>query len=126
MAAFRIRGVFVLALWLPAAWQAQGSDLIAYYRFDTNGNDSLGQNPPFALTNQGFIVRPAFIVAQAPISNRVLYLDGRYDPNGHQWHYLSTSPINNFDYHSFAIALDFCPLPLTPPPRRFLSPELLT
>jgi hypothetical protein len=123
MTAFRTPAIFVLALWLQAAWLAQGSELIAFYRFDTNGNDSLGQNGPFVLANQGSTVRPAFVVAEQQISNRVLYLDGRYEPNGHQWHYLSTAPLKNFDYHSFAIALDFCPLPLKPLPRRLRSLE---
>jgi hypothetical protein len=114
MAAFRKPAIFVLALLLQATWQAQCGELIAFYRFDRNGNDSLGQNSPFVLTNQGTFPAPAFMVTDMPITNGVLRLDGRYEPNGHQWNYLGTSPLKNFDYRSFAISIDFCPLPLSP------------
>ena len=123
MAAFRNPAIFVLALSLQAAWQVQCSELIAFYRFDTNGNDSLGQNRPFGLTKQSTGLSPAFIVTEPPLTNGVLYLDGRYDANGHRWNYLGTSPITNLDYNSFAIALNFCPLPQVPPPRQLRKLE---
>jgi hypothetical protein len=129
MASFGNRTIFVLVLSLQAACQAQCGELIAFYRFNTNGEDSLGRNRPFGLTdcapnNRAIGLTPTFIVAEPPLTNGVLYLDGRYEPNGFRLNnYLGTPLFKNFDYRSFAISLDFCPLPLMPPPRPFWKLE---
>lgn len=88
-------------------------DLIAHYRFDTNGADSLGRSPPFLLTNGPWIVGvpPAFLVPTAPFTNGVLFVNGLYEPNGHRVHYLGTEPIPGLAYDSFTVSLDFYPLP---------------
>ena len=91
-------------------------ELLAHYRFDTNGCDSLGKSPPFVVTNgdqlRGGAILPAFFkITNAPFTNGVLYVDGRYEPNGHFVHYLGTAPITNFNYESFTVSLDFYPLP---------------
>jgi hypothetical protein len=109
-ATFRNAAMIVLALLFHTPWQARGDEMIALYRFNTNGEDSLGHNPPFGLTNGGM-----FTVAVPSITNGVLYLDGRYEPNGHFRNYLGTPPLQDFDYNSFAVALDFCPLPQAQP-----------
>jgi hypothetical protein len=96
---------------------AHAGEQIAHYRFDTNGNDSLGKGPPFAITNGSqsragvMTYRAAFAITNPPITNGVLFVDGRYDPNGHFVHYLSTETITNLRYDSFTVSLDFYPLP---------------
>jgi len=110
------RCVFSLALALcivvMAANAASAGDLIASYRFDTNGADSLGRSPSFVLTNGPTPGVPAaFVVTSPPFTNGVLYLNGLYDPNGHRAHYLGTAPIQDLRYDSFTFSLDFYPLP---------------
>jgi len=41
----------------------------------------------------------------------VLYVNGRYEPNGHFVNYLGTAPIKDLRYESFTVGLDFYPLP---------------
>jgi hypothetical protein len=91
-------------------------DLLAHYRFDTNANDSLGRSPPFVVTNgpqsrAGVTYQPAFTVTAPPFTNGVLYVNGRYEPNGHFINYLGTAPIKELRYESFTVAIDFYPLP---------------
>jgi hypothetical protein len=89
-------------------------ELIAHYRFDTNGNDSLGRSPTFVVTNGDQVSRglTAFVVVtNAPFTNGVLYVNGQYDPNGHFVNYLGTAPMGELRYESFTVALDFYPLP---------------
>jgi len=91
-------------------------DLIAHYRFDNNGSDSLGKSPPFVVTNgdqsrRGVTYTAAFAVTNAPFTNGVLYVNGRYEPNGHFVNYLGTAPIKDLRYESFTVGLDFYPLP---------------
>ncbi len=90
-------------------------ELLAHYPFDTNGNDSLGKSPPFVVTNgdqlRAGILLPAFFrITNAPFTNGVLYVDGRYEPSGHLVNYLGTAPIKQLRYESFTISLDFYPL----------------
>jgi hypothetical protein len=87
---------------------------LAHYRFDTNGNDSLGKSPPFVVTNgdqlRGGTILPAFFkITNAPFTNGVLYVDGRYEPNGLFVNYLGTAPIKQLRYESFTVSLDFYP-----------------
>jgi hypothetical protein len=113
------RLAFWFLLMLFAAPVFAGSlaeELLAHYRFDTNGVDSLGKSPPFVVTNgdhvRGGITIPAFFkITQAPFTNGVLYVDGQYEPNGIPEHYLGTAPIKNLRYESFTVSLDFYPLP---------------
>ncbi len=106
-----------LVLWVPRAFaDALAGDLIAHYRFDTNGSDSLGRSPPFVVTNgdqsrAGVTYAAAFAVTNAPFTNGVLYVNGRYEPNGHFVNYLGTAPIKDLRYESFTVGLDFYPLP---------------
>lgn len=91
-------------------------ELIAHYRLDTNGNDSLGKSPPLVVINgdqsrAGFNYPASFVISNAPFTNGVLYIDGRYEPNGHFIKYLSTAAIEDLRYESFTVALDFYPLP---------------
>jgi len=93
-----------------------GDEFIAHYRFDTNGNDSLGRGSPFVLTNvaqsrAGIAYTPVFKVTAPPFTNGVLYVNGLYEPNGHFINYLSTAPIKELRYESFTVAIDFYPLP---------------
>jgi hypothetical protein len=122
---------FGLLLWLAGA--APGlcaDDLIAHYRFDTNGDDSLGTSPPFLVTNDdqsnlggtGRTYIAVFKVTNAPFVKGVLYVDGRYEPNGHFVHYLSTAPIGVLRYDSFTISLDFYSKPGSSSTIMFLSP----
>jgi len=61
-----------LVLFVPRALAgASAGDVIAHYRFDTNGNDSLGRSPPFVVTNgdqsrAGVAYTAAFAVPNAP------------------------------------------------------------
>ena len=75
--------------------------------------DCLRRSPPFLLTNgpSRVGVPAAFVISNAPFSNGVLYVNGLYEPNGHQMHYLGTDPIQELRYDSFTISLDFYPLP---------------
>jgi len=104
-------------LCVPRAFaDALAGDLIAHYRFDTNGSDSLGRSPPFVVTNgdqsrAGVTYAAAFAVTNAPFTNGVLYVNGRYEPNGHFVNYLGTAPIKDLRYESFTVGLDFYPLP---------------
>src|SRR6266516_3302557 len=97
-----------LVLCIPRAFAgALAGDLIAHYRFDTNGSDSLGRSPPFVVTNgdqsrAGVTYAAAFAVTNAPFTNGVLYVNGRYEPNGHFVNYLGTAPIKDLRYESFA------------------------
>ena len=106
-----------LVLCVPRAFAgALAGDLIAHYRFDTNGSDSLGRSPPFVVTNgdqsrAGVTYAAAFAVTNAPFTNGVLYVNGRYEPNGHFVNYLGTAPIKDLRYESFTVGLDFYPLP---------------
>ena len=106
-----------LMLWVTRAFAGGLADeLLAHYRLDTNGLDSLGKSPPFVVTNgdqlRGGATLPAFFkITNAPFTNGVLYIDGRYEPNGHFVHYLGTAPITNLRYESFTVSLDFYPLP---------------
>jgi hypothetical protein len=89
------------------------SELIAHYRFDTNGNDSLGRSPVFVVTNSG-LTRGSLsyaAVINPPFTNGFLYVNGQYEPNAHFANYLSTAPIKDLRYESFTVALDFYPLP---------------
>ena len=91
------------------------NDLIVYYRFGANGLDSLGSGPPFLVTNgaqssAGRSFSPAFVIADPPFTNGVLYVNGRYEPNGHFVNYLGTPPIKELRYETFTVALDFYPL----------------
>jgi len=85
-----------LVLCVPRVFAgALAGDLIAHYRFDTNGSDSLGRSPPFVVTNgdqsrAGITYAAAFAVANAPFTNGVLYVNGLYEPNGHFVNYLGT------------------------------------
>ena len=92
---------------------ASADELLAYYRFDTNGSDCLGKSPPFLLTNGQWKagVPPAFVLTNAPFTNGVLYVNGLYEPNGQFGHYLGTAPIQDLRYDSFTVSLDFYPLP---------------
>lgn len=89
-------------LFLPLATSqltasSQPDHLLAHYRFQTNGEDSLARCPSFTLTND------------LPLRNGVLYVDGIY----HQDHteYLASGPIPALNYESFTIGLQFYPLP---------------
>jgi hypothetical protein len=91
-------------------------ELLAHYRFDTNGCDSLGKCPPFVVTNgdqlrAGAIIPAFFKITTPPFTNGVLYVDGQYEPNGHFVHYLGSGPITNLNYESFTVSLDFYPQP---------------
>jgi hypothetical protein len=112
MNAFASPPWLVLCITMTVA-PAFASDLIAYYRFDTNGSDYLGKSPPFLLTNGAWRtgVPPAFVITNAPFTNGVLYVNGLYEPNGHFVHYLGTAPIQDLRYDSFTVSLDFYPLP---------------
>ena len=85
-----------LVLCVPRAFAgASADDLIGHYRFDTNGSDSLGRSPPFVVTNgdqsrAGVTYAAAFTVTAPPFTNGVLYVNGRYEPNGHFVNYLGT------------------------------------
>src|SRR6266545_7544367 len=102
--------VLCMAMAVPPAF---AGDLIAYYRFDTNGSDCLGRSPPFLLTNGPWRagVSPAFVITNAPFTNGVLHVNGLYEPNGHFVHYLGTAPIQDLRYDSLTVCLDFYPLP---------------
>jgi hypothetical protein len=109
---------FLLLLVLCATRAFAGAladGLLAHYRLDTNGLDSLGKSPPFVVTNgdqlRGGATFPAFFkVTKAPFTNGVLYVDGRYEPNGIHENYMGTAPIKNLRYESFTVSLDFYPL----------------
>jgi len=95
---------------------AMADELIAHYRLDTNGNDSLGKSPPLVVINSdqsraGFNYSASFVISNAPFTHGVLYIDGRYEPNGHFIKYLSTACIDDLRYEAFTVALDFYPLP---------------
>lgn len=98
---------------VTAAMPVPATDLIASYRFDTNGADCLGRSPPFILTNglRNPGIPVAFVVSSAPFTNGVLYVNGLYEPNGRLAHYLGTAPIQDLHYDSFTVSLDFYPLP---------------
>jgi len=110
--------LWLLCLCVSPAFAGQWTnEAIAHYRFDSNGLDSLGRGPPFLVTNgaqsiAGRSFSPAFVIADPPFTNGVLYVNGRYEPNGHFVHYLGTSPIREFQYEAFTVALDFYPLPM--------------
>jgi hypothetical protein len=99
-----------------SAWVASAGEMIAHYRFDTNSSDSLGKSPAFTITNgnqsgSAINFRAAFAITNPPITNDALFVDGRYDPNGHFVHYLGTDTITNLRYDAFTVSLDFYPLP---------------
>ena len=102
-------------LYFPSTIPTLSKDLIANYRFDTNGNDLLGRNSPFVVTTEDFLrlakIAPFFTVTNSPFSNGVLYVNGRYEPNGHFAHYLGTDIIKDLRYDSFSVSFDFYPLP---------------
>jgi hypothetical protein len=80
------------------ALAASTSDLIAHYRFDTNGEDCLGKSPGFVLTNS------------TPFPHEVLYVNGMYHQDDIQ--YLGTPrPLPGLNYESFTVGMDFYPLP---------------
>jgi len=108
--------LWLLLCILGAQRVGHAGEQIAHYHFDTNGNDTLGKGPPFTITNGdrssgGVSYRAAFAITNPPITNGVLFVDGRYDPNGHFVHYLGTETITNLRYDSFTVSLDFYPLP---------------
>jgi len=112
----QIKLLTVTALAILYSGQAFGSDfendLIAHYRLGTNGIDSLGKSPPFVTTNESKITSYTVLLhPNARFTNGVLYVNGRYEPNGTQINYLSTGPIKELSYQSFTLALDFYPLP---------------
>ena len=98
---------------LLAASSTSAGELVAHYRFDTNGNDGVGTNPPFLVTTRQ--AQPGvplfFAVTNAPFTNGVLFVNGLYEPNGHFVHYLGTEPLTDLHHDSFTISLDFYPLP---------------
>jgi hypothetical protein len=114
----RLLAFCAVALWVsPHSASASPNDLLAHYRFQTNGNDALGRSPAFVLTNGNRTVAgatvPAFVtVMNPPFTNGVLYVNGQYEPNGHSTHYLGTGSIGDLNYESFSIAFQFYPLPL--------------
>ncbi len=107
-------GFVVLAqLWLSSAVTSVAgptNDLAAFYPLATNGDDALGKNPPFVLTNTPFI-------------QGAVYINGVYQPNGHFVHDLSTEELPFLKYDSFTISLDFCPYPLPWRRTRLSRPE---
>jgi len=77
---------------------------------------ALAEAPPFVVTNgdqsrAGVTYTAAFAVTNARFTNGVLYVNGRYEPNGHFVNYLGTAPIKDLRYESFTVGLDFYPLP---------------
>jgi len=105
--------VLFLLCAMSATGGATSTDLIAHYRFETNGCDTLGRGTAFLLTNhQPILGVPAVLTnANPPFTNGALYIDGRYEPNGHFVHYLGTEPLNDLRYDAFTVSLDFYPLP---------------
>src|SRR5689334_17373900 len=75
------------------------NDLIAHYRLGTNGIDSLGKSPPLVTTNESKITAYTVLLhPNARFTNGVLHVNGLYEPNGIQIHYLSTGPIEELSY----------------------------
>ena len=108
--------LFLLVCAAPTFAALPGADLIAHYRFDTNGNDALGRSPPFVvdlddLSRAGLAFTTTPGVTNSPFIHGVLYVSGRYEPNGQRVNYLSTAPIGDLRYESFTVSLDFYPLP---------------
>jgi len=77
------------------------NELLAHFRLDASGQDSLGRNPPAERQS-------------APIVNGSLFLNGRYENSGGRQGFRATFPISKLDYHSFTVALDFYPLSFAP------------
>ncbi len=86
------------------------NDLLSVYPLHTNGEDVLGRNPPFVLTNTPFV-------------QGAVYVNGVYEPNGHFVNYLSTGPLEGLRYNSFTISLNFCPDPKARKRRQLSVPE---
>jgi hypothetical protein len=109
----KLLSLLTLAACCAMGVPATAGDLIAHYRFETNGDDSLGRSPPFVLTTTqwGSAVPPLFPMTGAPFTNGVLHVNGVYEPNGHFSHYLGTAPNPQLRYDSFTFSLDFYPLP---------------
>jgi len=77
------------------------NELLAHYRLDIDGADSLGLNPPATLKN-------------ASIVEGALFLNGRYEHGGVAKGYKATFPVAAMKYDSLTVALDFFPLGLKP------------
>ena len=91
-------GVVLLS---ATAWASPTNELIAHYRLDIDGADSLGLNPPATLKN-------------ASIVEGALFLNGRYENSGVAKGYRATFPVATMKYDSLTVALDFFPLGLSP------------
>jgi len=107
----------VCLMCLPfSAMAASADDLIAHYRFQTNGDDSLGKHP-------------GFIIPNATYPHSVLYVNAGYEsfipapPGVGRAPVFRGSPVlTNLDYQLFTVSLDFHPLPeRAPKPKRSLN-----
>lgn len=90
-----------LLLLTVAAHANPTNDLLAHFRLETDGQDSLGRSPPAELRN-------------AAIREGSLFLNGCYENRGGGNGFRATFPIRRLDYKSFTVALDFYPLSFQP------------